>query len=182
VASLLARTRRFYGANPLHLLALLACFALAAYAAVRTVSTAADWPTILIWFLAAIIAHDLMLFPLYALADRSLSAGLRALRPHPRRGPPRVPTVNYLRLPLLGTGLLFLLFFPGIIEQGASSYRNATDQTQQPFLDRWLLLTAAHVRPQRPPLRRPPGLHPPTRNRRPRAVGSRQPRPADDDH
>jgi len=34
-----------------------------------------------------------------------------------------------------------------------------------------------HVRPQRPPLRRPPGLHPPTTNRRPRAVGSRQPRP-----
>ncbi len=143
MARLLARTRRFYGANPLHLLALLACFALAAYAAIRTVSTAADWPTILIWFLAAIIAHDLILFPLYALADRSLSAGLQALRPHPHRGPPRVPTVNYLRLPLLGTGLLFLLFFPGIIEQGASSYRNATDQTQQPFLDRWLLLTAA---------------------------------------
>lgn len=33
----LARTRRFYGANPLHLLVLLACFALAAYADVRTV-------------------------------------------------------------------------------------------------------------------------------------------------
>lgn len=143
MSNLLTRTTRTYGANPLHLLALLACFAVAAYAAVRTVGDASDWPLILIWFLAAVIAHDLVLFPLYALADRSLSAGLRALRPRTHLEPPRVPAVNYLRLPLLGTGLLFLLFFPGIIKQGANTYRNATSQNQAPFLERWLLLTAA---------------------------------------
>ncbi len=138
---LLARTRRFYGANPLHLLALIACFALAGYAASLTLSDP-DWPTMLIWFLAAIIGHDLVLFPLYALADRSLSGALRAIRLHPRPGLPRVPALNYLRVPLLGTGLLFLLFFPGIIKQGGDTYRRATSQDQQPFLDRWLLLTA----------------------------------------
>ncbi len=37
------------------------------------------WQSILVWVLGAIIAHDLLLFPLYALADRSLSAGLRAV-------------------------------------------------------------------------------------------------------
>lgn len=114
---------------------------MAGYTASLTVSDAADWPRILIWFAAAIIAH--VLFSLYVRADRSLPAGLRALRPHPRPGPPRVPTVNYLRLPLLGTGLLFLLFVPGIIKQGASSYVTPRPRPQQPFLDRWLLLTAA---------------------------------------
>jgi hypothetical protein len=43
----------------------------------------------------------------------------------------------------MATGLLFLLFFPGIIRQGKGSYLRATGLTQQPFLDRWLLLTAA---------------------------------------
>ena len=39
--------------------------------------------------------------------------------------------------------LTLLIFLPGIIEQGAPTYRAATGQTQQPFLGRWLLLTAA---------------------------------------
>jgi hypothetical protein len=50
--------------------------------------------------------------------------------------------VNYIRTPALGSGLLLLLFFPGMIQQGAPTYLAATGQTQQPFLDRWLLLTA----------------------------------------
>ena len=50
--------------------------------------------------------------------------------------------VNYIRVPVLGTGLLFLLFFPGIVEQGAPTYLAATGQTQAPFLSRWLLLSA----------------------------------------
>ncbi|MGI8721185.1 MAG: hypothetical protein ACR2JG_03050 [Geodermatophilaceae bacterium] len=53
-----------------------------------------------------------------------------------------MPTVNYVRVPVLASGLLFLLFFPGITGQGASSYLAATGQTQEPFLTRWLLLTA----------------------------------------
>jgi hypothetical protein len=142
--TVLARTRGFYGARPLHLLALLGCFALAGYAALQT-SSDPMWPTIALWFLGAVIAHDLVLFPLYALADRSLSAGLRVLGlgQRPGRMPPRVPAVNHLRVPILGTGLLFLLFFPGIIQQGHQTYLDATGQTQQPYLNRWLLLTAA---------------------------------------
>ncbi|MCA1693361.1 MAG: hypothetical protein LC749_00770 [Actinobacteria bacterium] len=142
--TVIERIRGFYGAHPLHLLALLGCFALAGYAALQT-SADPSWPTIGLWFLGAVIAHDLVLFPLYALADRSLSAGLRSLRPgsRPGRTPPRVPAVNYLRVPILGTGLLFLLFFPGIIQQGRQTYLEATGLTQEPYLNRWLLLTAA---------------------------------------
>ncbi len=73
----LARIRSFYGAHPLHLLALVVCFTLAGYAAYRLASTL-HWPFVLAWFAGAVIGHDLVLFPLYALADRSLLRGLRS--------------------------------------------------------------------------------------------------------
>jgi len=63
--------RRWYGANPLHLLALLAAFALAGYA-VHAVIAAGQWTGFAVWFAVAIIGHDLLLFPLYSLADLSL--------------------------------------------------------------------------------------------------------------
>lgn len=132
--------REVYGANPLQLLSLLACFALAGYALLQFV-TDPSLPLIAIWFLAAVIAHDLVLFPLYALADRSTAAALSAIRPRHRSGSV-VPPLNYLRLPTLAAGLLFLVFFPGIVQQGSATYLAATGQTQAPFLTRWLLITA----------------------------------------
>lgn len=87
--------------------------------------------------------HDLVLFPLYALADLSLRSGLRAMRHFPVPAAAAVPVVNYTRLQVLAAGLTFLMFFPGLIKQGASTYHNATGLTQDPFLDRWLLLVAA---------------------------------------
>jgi hypothetical protein len=124
------RWKAFYGAHPLHLLVLLSCLALAGYAALGVLVDPA-WPRILFWFLAAVVAHDLVVFPLYAAADRALTR----VRPG--------PGINYLRVPLLGVGLTFLLFFPGIVRQGAISYQVATGLTQQPYLARWLLLCAA---------------------------------------
>ena len=132
----------FYGANPLHLLALIGCFAVAGYAALQTLSNA-RWPVMLAWFIGAIIGHDLVAFPLYALADRSLTRAVRGLWPRRAATPPLVPAVNHVRVPALGGGLLFLLFFPGIIRQGAQTYMAATGRTQQPYLGRWLLLVAA---------------------------------------
>lgn len=43
----------------------------------------------------------------------------------------------------MAAALTFLLFLPGVIEQGAVFYRNATGLTQAPFMHRWALLTAA---------------------------------------
>ena len=136
---LVPATTRFYGAHPLKLLVLLGCFALAGYAALH-VATDARWPRILLWFCAAVVAHDLVLFPLYALVDRVAHTAIRAL-PRPD-GAAAVPLVNHVRLPLLGSGLLFLLFFPGIVQQGARAYLTATGKTQEPYLGRWLLLCA----------------------------------------
>jgi hypothetical protein len=139
-------TTRFsaiYGSHPLHLLTMLSGFALLGYV-VATFKPATLWnpgtwwQSIAVWFAAAVIGHDLVLFPLYALADRVVSRGASR-----RLGHPKVLARNYIRVPALGAGLTLLIFLPGIIEQGGDTYQAATGQTQQPFLGRWLLLTAA---------------------------------------
>lgn len=132
--------RRLYGSGPLHLLTLVAGFALFGYVVAAATPAAlwnprTWWQSIAVWFAAAIIAHDLVLFPVYALIDRMLLSS--------RRLPTRVPLLNYIRVPTLASGLTLLVFLPGIIEQGAPTYLAATGQTQEPFLGRWLLLTAA---------------------------------------
>lgn len=132
--------RKIYGASAFHLITVIAGFALLGYVLTTAGVTAlwnpgVWWQSIAVWFAAAIILHDLVFFPLYALADRLLIPA--------RRIPPRVPVVNFIRVPLLGSALLLVVFLPGIIEQGGPAYTAATGQTQDPFLGRWLLLTAA---------------------------------------
>lgn len=139
------RLRRLYGAGGVHLLVMLACLALAACAITRLGVDALWnpdpwWQSIAVWFLGAVIAHDLVLFPVYALLDRIAVGSLRERRRPP--GAPGVSAVNFVRVPCLAVGLLLLLFFPGIIEQGSGAYQRATGQTQEPFLQRWLLLSA----------------------------------------
>jgi hypothetical protein len=144
MSALLARFREIYGSRPLHLLTMLAGFALLGYIVVTAGPATlgkpegAWWQSMAVWFAAAIIAHDLVLFPIYSLADRFLDIPKRR-----GRREPRVPARNYLRVPALGSGLLLLIFFPDIIRQGAPLYLADTGLTQQPFLGRWLLLTAA---------------------------------------
>jgi hypothetical protein len=148
MSRLAARFRAIYGSHPLHLLTMLSGFALLGYV-LATFKPATLWnpgtwwQSIVVWLAAAVIAHDLLLFPLYTLADRALSAWLgRPARPG-RASHPKVGARNHIRVPALGAGLTLLIFLPGIIEQGAATYHAATGQTQQPFLGRWLLLTAA---------------------------------------
>jgi hypothetical protein len=142
------RARRLYGAHPLHLLTLLASFALVGYAisllGVHSLwNDRVWWQSIIVWFLGAIVLHDLVLFPFYALADRSLGAGWRAVTGRAPQVELAVSPRNYLRIPTMASGLLLLLFFPGIIQQGSASYVRATGLTQEPYLGRWLLLTGA---------------------------------------
>ena len=144
MSTLTAGFRTIYGSHPLHLLVLIAGFALFG-AVIATLGVSALWnPTtwwqsIAVWFAAAVIVHDLVLFPVYALADRVL---LRATRPRAGHRS-AVPVVNHIRIPALAAGLTLLMFLPGIIEQGSRTYLAATGQTQEPFLGRWLWLTAA---------------------------------------
>lgn len=136
--------RRLYGDHVLHLLVLLAALALGAYTiSVLGVDQLFNprvwWQSIAVWFAVAVIGHDLILFPLYALVERLLPKARRRADPVATR---RVPVVNYLRMPTLATALTFAMFLPGIVEQGAFTYTAATGLTQEPYLARWLLLVA----------------------------------------
>ena len=138
---------RVYGAGPRHLLAMLVSLVVAAYAVLQLGWSAlwnerVWWQSIPVWFLGAVVLHDLVLFPAYSLVDRLLVRVARLRHP---RSHGAVSPLNYVRTPLLAIGLLTLMFFPGIIRQGASSYQAATGQTQEPFSVRWLLLCAGIV-------------------------------------
>lgn len=92
--------RSLYGGNPLHLLAMIGCFALVGYA----VSFVYEGPTavaLLLWFGGAVLGHDLVLYPLYALADQPLTLSRRARRTVLPDRPPRVPAINHIRVPVL---------------------------------------------------------------------------------
>jgi hypothetical protein len=51
--------------------------------------------------------------------------------------------VNHVRVPLLGAGLTFLVFLPGIVRQGGPTHLGATGLGQEPYLARWLWLVLA---------------------------------------
>jgi hypothetical protein len=130
------RLTRWYGANPLHLLALLGSFALAAYAAAQLVRS--HPAAVAVWFLGAVAGHDLLLMPLYALADRSALAAIRHRAPRL----PAVPWINYLRVPAGLSGLLLLVWFPLILRLG-THYHALTTLSPDPFLWHWLAVTGA---------------------------------------
>jgi hypothetical protein len=118
----------------LRLLAVVASLALAGYAVHAILG---DSPSLLrtaLWFAGALVLHDLVLFPLYAAGDRLLLLGL------PRT---RVPLVNHVRVPVLGSGLALLMFLPGILRQGTATHLAATGLDQEPYRMRWVWLTAA---------------------------------------
>lgn len=122
--------RRWYGEGPLHLLLMAASFALAAYAGVRLLD--GDTFMILVWFVGAALVHDLVLVPLYSAADRALRMPF-ARRPG---------LVNFVRVPLLLSGLLLLMWWP-LITRHTVRYEPASGMSPDRFLGNWLLITAA---------------------------------------
>jgi hypothetical protein len=130
------RLTRWYGANPLHLLALLASFALAGYAAVQLVPSRPVG--VAVWFVGAVVGHDLVLMPLYSLADRSVLAAVR----HRAPAMPAIPWINYLRVPAGLSALLLLVWFP-LIFRLSWHYQYSTNLSPDPFLWHWLAVTGA---------------------------------------
>jgi hypothetical protein len=131
------RLRAFYGGHPLNLLALIGCFALSGYA-LSLLAHAPNLERIVLWFAIGVIGHDLALFPLYALADRSL-AGLV----HRRRTATTLPVINYVRVPALASGLLLVAFAPTILRHSEVLYTQSSGLSEARYFDRWLLLTGA---------------------------------------
>lgn len=135
------RFRRLYGEPPLHLLAVIATLAVAGYGFFRIYQNP-DALNAAIWFGGAIVAHDLIAFPLYTalnlIAHRSIvgkrhDSGERRL----------VPVLNYVRVPLMLSGLAFILWFPLILGLSEDRYFAQSGESTDIFLQRWLLLSAA---------------------------------------
>jgi hypothetical protein len=125
---------RWYGSGPLHLLVLIASFALTGYAMVRLFDV--QPLEVAIWFVGAALVHDLILLPLYSLADLSALSVLR----HRTAEGPTVPWINHLRVPAFLSGLLLLVWFPLILRL-ASPYPGATGLSDDVYLGRWLAIT-----------------------------------------
>lgn len=132
--------RRFYGENPLHLLALLGCFALVG-GVVSMVWTEPSAIWLLVWFAGAVIGHDLVLYPLYALADRSLVLS-RWVRRRVSERAVRVPATNHVRVPVLLSGLLGLAYLSTLTDRGDVAFFFAAGIPAVGHLRAWLLLTA----------------------------------------
>ncbi|MFF7887558.1 hypothetical protein ACH40F_40090 [Streptomyces sp. NPDC020794] len=130
----MARIARWYGSGPLHLLVLIASFALTGYAMVRLFAVQ-PWE-VAIWFVAAAILHDLILLPLYSLADLSALSVLR----HRAADAPTVPWINHLRVPAFLAGLLLLVWFP-LVFRLAVPYPGDTGLSDSVYLGRWLAIT-----------------------------------------
>jgi hypothetical protein len=122
---------RRLGASPAQLALFAGCLGLAAYAAFFLLGDPALL-RMLVWFAGAAVVHDLVVFPVYAAADRALVAAARG----------RVPLINHVRVPAMGAGLTLLMFWPGIVRQGEATHLAATGLDQAPYLGRWLALSA----------------------------------------
>jgi len=134
------RFRDFYGAGPLHLLAVVASFAIAAYALDRALGLTGNPDRIVLWLGGSIVAHDLVLFPLYALLG-VLAAG--AFLPGARSSRLRIAALNHVRVPALLSGLLLLVWYPLIAGPAERSFTRLTGLSKDVYLERWLLLSAA---------------------------------------
>jgi hypothetical protein len=137
----MVRFRFAYGDSPLHLLAVIASFALAGYAFLRIVENPSALGT-LVWFAGAAVAHDLIAFPLYSalnlIAHRSIEGPDDAWEE--RR---RVPLINHVRIPAFLAALALLMFFPLILGLDAANYEKDSGLSGDVFLTRWLGLCAA---------------------------------------
>lgn len=131
------RFARLYGASRWQLVALLGCFALSGYTVSRLYGDAALF-RIVVWFVGAAIVWDLVLGPLFALADRLLRP-LASTRLSARG----VAPLNFVRVPALLSALMFMVFAPAILKRTEDIFALKAGLSQDMYLGRWVALTAA---------------------------------------
>jgi hypothetical protein len=141
--------RRYYGAGPLHLMGLLACFAVAAYAVTRVLGES-GWVSVFQWFVACLVFHDFIAWPAYTAADRLLlGAQQRRTGRHQKRRLPEVPApapvpwVNHVRFPAVISAVLLGMFFPLIFRLSRAVYLGTTGFSENVYLTNWLMVTGA---------------------------------------
>ncbi len=132
--------RRLYGASPLHLLAVIASFAIAGYGFFMIFKAPAPESTLL-FFGLAIVAHDMIAFPLYSALN--FVAGRTAKTAEPEAvAAVGVPAINYVRIPFLLSAISLVMFFPLVLGLSADRYEAGTGLDPGVFLGRWLGICA----------------------------------------
>lgn len=123
--------RRRYGASPLHLLLHLAWFAVAGWGLLLLLLDVRPLTYVLAWLIGSVVLHDFVLLPLYGLLDRIGSVPLRG-------------AVNYVRVPVVLSGLLLLVYLPIILGRGEPVFARVSGVGyDESYLARWLLASAA---------------------------------------
>ena len=129
---------RAYGSGPFHLLAVATCFAVSGYAILRLAGSARPL-MIGVWFLAALVGHDFLLYPAYTALDR---VAARARLRHAGQAP---SWLNFVRVPVVLSGLVFMVWFPLILGVNAGTYRNASGLGTGRFLGRFVVFSGVVV-------------------------------------
>jgi hypothetical protein len=133
------RFRYEYGAQPLHLIAIATSLLLCAYALFR-VGGIPGGGRVLIWLVAAALLHDLVALPLYsALFALTHGAADRAI---PDRAS-MLMALNHVRVPAALSLLLLVVYAPLILRIDPDRYKATTGISLDPYLGRWLLISAA---------------------------------------
>jgi hypothetical protein len=136
--------RQVYGAHPAHLLLLIAAAAIAGWAVLQWLH--APTPVrLLVWFGAAVIGHDLIAFPIYTGLDRLLIrviAGSSASDAAASISRWRRAAINHIRLPVLLSALLLLMWYPLIFKRSDGVYFAASGQHQSRYLGNYMLAVA----------------------------------------
>ena len=133
------RFRYEYGAQPLHLIAVVASLLLVAYALLR-VSGIPGGGRVLIWLVAAALLHDLVALPLYSgLFRLTHGAAARAI---PDRAA-MVAALNHVRVPAALSLLLLVVYAPLVLRIDPDRYEGTTGLGVDGYLGRWLLISAA---------------------------------------
>jgi hypothetical protein len=131
---MIRRFRTAYGAGPAHLVVMLACGVVAIYAATKLL---ADRPVgTAVWYAGSAVLHDLLVLPVYVLADSALVA---LWRRHPTlrgRG-----WLGHVRFPAAISVLLLVVFSPEIFRYDGPYYGDS-NLSSGSYLDHWLIVVA----------------------------------------
>jgi hypothetical protein len=121
--------RRLYGASPLHLLAHLALLPFCAWALLELLGARAA-ANVVVWLVACVIVHDLVVLPLYSGADRGVRRAAGA-------------AINFVRVPAALSLLMLAVYFGVISGRGEGAFRAASGLEYEGYAARWLLASAA---------------------------------------
>ena len=132
------RFRYEYGAQPLHLIAVVASLLLCGYALLR-ITEIPSGGRVLIWLVAAALLHDLVALPLYSgLFRLTHGAAAKAI---PDRAA-MLMALNHVRVPAALSLLLLVVYAPLILRFDPDRYMGTTGLSLDLYLGRWLLISA----------------------------------------